>query len=252
MEALGKFMFPSARDTPSKPLQNLSPERVNAASRPPSTTTLSTTPTSKTTTTAPDEPQYYTSPQSPRSPPIRRLHADLFADYRPTNGPTSPKAVSTFGGLTQSPSMPEINALRAHVRTNSDVQGLVKRFEHLDVRDKDAESAERRQKVEAELRRAQIAREEAESDVRRLREEVRALNREVDEGRERERMVTKRLEVVAVRLQFSWGSLLLVLLICVRRRISGLITTRTRRKRKYTRRSCGMREKRRSSRPRRC
>lgn len=79
------------------------------------------------------------------------------------------------------------------------MQGLVKRFEHLDVRDRDAESAERRKRQEAELRRAQIAREEAESDVRRLREEVRRLKREADEERERERQVAKRLEAVQVR-----------------------------------------------------
>lgn len=95
--------------------------------------------------------------------------------------------------------MPEIGALRSHVRTNSDVQGLVKRFEHLDVRDRDAESVERRRKHEAELRRAQIAREEAESDVKRLREDLRRVNREMDEGRERERRVARRLEVVMVR-----------------------------------------------------
>jgi hypothetical protein len=88
--------------------------------------------------------------------------------------------------------------LRQHVRTNSDVQGLVKRFEHLDVRDRDAESVERKRRHEAELRRAQIAREEAESDVRRLREEVRRLKKEGDDSRDRERRVAKRLEVVMV------------------------------------------------------
>lgn len=80
------------------------------------------------------------------------------------------------------------------------MQGLVKRFEHLDVRDRDAESAERRRKHEAELRRAQMAREEAESDVRRLREEVRRYKRDMEEGRDRERRVGKRLEVVMVGL----------------------------------------------------
>ena len=92
------------------------------------------------------------------------------------------------------------------MRTNSDVQGLVKRFEHLDVRDRDAESQERRKKHEAELRRAQIAREEAESDVKRLREELRRLKKEADEGRERERMVGRRLEVVQVRHRCAQAS----------------------------------------------
>ena len=94
--------------------------------------------------------------------------------------------------------MPEINTFRSHVRTNSDVQGLVKRFEHLDVRDRDAESVERRKRHEAELRRAQIAREEAESDAKRLREEVRRLKKDGDEASERARRVSKRLDVVMV------------------------------------------------------
>ncbi|CAK4031170.1 Hypothetical predicted protein [Lecanosticta acicola] len=109
--------------------------------------------------------------------------------------PLSPERVSNM--LPASPSLPEMHAFgRTHGRTNSDVQGLVKRFEHLDVRDRDAENSERRKRHELELRRAQIAREEAESDVKRLREEVRRLKKEGDEGRERERKVGKRLEVV--------------------------------------------------------
>lgn len=66
------------------------------------------------------------------------------------------------------------------------------------MRDRDAESAERRKRHEAELRRAQIGREEAENDVARLREETRRLKKEGDEGRDRERKVGKRLEVVMV------------------------------------------------------
>lgn len=75
----------------------------------------------------------------------------------------------------------------------------MKRFEHLDVRDRDAENNERRRRHEAEVRRAQIGREEAESDVKRLRAELRAMKKENDDGRERERLVAKRLEVVMVR-----------------------------------------------------
>jgi hypothetical protein len=77
----------------------------------------------------------------------------------------------------------------------------VKRFEILDVRDRDAESAQLSKRHEAELRRAQIAREEAESDVKRLREETRRLKKEGDDGRDRERKVGKRLEVVMVSLR---------------------------------------------------
>ena len=173
------------------PLLPLSPERVNAA-RPASA--ISTTPTSKSFKRSESESQEAT--YSPQSSPTRRTRANLFADYNPTT--TTPSSKVTGFALPQSPSLPEINALRAHGRTNSDVQGLVKRFEHLDVRDRDAESGERIRRHEAELRRAQIAREEAESDVRRLREEARRLKREADEGRERERKVGKRLDFVMV------------------------------------------------------
>ncbi|SMQ48014.1 unnamed protein product [Zymoseptoria tritici ST99CH_3D7] len=128
---------------------------------------------------------------SPRSSPNRK--ANLFADYNPHA--RSPVKENGFA-LPGSPSLPEIHAFRSHARTNSDVQGLVKRFEILDVRDRDAELADRSKRHEAELRRAQIAREEAESDVKRLREETRRLKKEGDEGRDRERKVGKRLEVV--------------------------------------------------------
>ena len=74
----------------------------------------------------------------------------------------------------------------------------MKRFEHLDVRDRDAEIKDRNKKHEAELRRAQIAREEAESDVKRLREDIRLLERENEGGRERERAARDRLEIVMV------------------------------------------------------
>ncbi|KAK3704998.1 hypothetical protein LTR37_013515 [Vermiconidia calcicola] len=174
------FRFPSHD---GQALQQLSPERVNGI-RPVSA--ISTT-TSRSTKYSESESQDFHA--SPQSSPTRKARAALFAD------PASPSKVSGFA-LPQSPSLPEIHSLRSHVRTNSDVQGLVKRFEHLDVRDKDAETIERMKRHEAELRRAQIAREEAESDVKRLREEMRRLKKEGEESRERERKVAKRLDLV--------------------------------------------------------
>ena len=176
----------------SRPLHPLSPERVNAARTISTTTTISK---ASRTTDAESDWDGLPAPSgitSTHSSPTRK--ANLFADYHPT----TPKQTASGFALPQSPSLPEISALRGHVRTNSDVQGLVKRFEHLDVRDRDAESVERRRKHEAELRRAQIAREEAESDVRRLREELRRWKKDGEEGRERERKVARRLEVVMV------------------------------------------------------
>ncbi|PPJ57270.1 hypothetical protein CBER1_02790 [Cercospora berteroae] len=130
---------------------------------------------------------------SPRSSPSRKA-ANLFSDYDPRRN--SPVKESGFA-LPGSPSLPDVHAFqRTHVRTHSDVQGLVKRFEHLDVRDREAELAERRNRHEAELRRAQVAREEAEDDAKRLREQVRRLKKEGEEGKDRERRVAKRLDVV--------------------------------------------------------
>lgn len=167
---------------PPTPLQQLSPERLNAGPRRPSSATSKMS-------SAIDAQN-----PSPLSSPSRKPNANLFADYDPHRQPVK----ETGFALTGSPSLPEIHAFRSHGRTNSDVQGLVKRFEHLDVRDRDAESTERRKRHEAELRRAQIGREEAENDVARLREEARRLKKENDESRDRERQVTKRLEVVKV------------------------------------------------------
>jgi hypothetical protein len=167
----------------------LSPERVNGTR--PSTASSSQKSPSKGSTG--DKATRHDLP-SPFSSPTRKA-ANLFADYNPNRA-----AMAKESGfvLQASPTIGDINAFKSHVRTNSDVQGLVKRFEHLDVRDRDAESNERRKKLEAELRRAQIAREEAESDAKKLREESRKLKREVEEGKDRERRVGKRLEVVMV------------------------------------------------------
>lgn len=52
---------------------------------------------------------------------------------------------------------------------------------------------------DAALKRAMLGREEAESEMRRYRDEKRLLQREVEEGRERERKVAERLEAYMVR-----------------------------------------------------
>lgn len=51
----------------------------------------------------------------------------------------------------------------------------------------------------AALKRAMLGREEAEADVRRHRDEVRLLKKQLEEGKERERRVGERLETVMVR-----------------------------------------------------
>ena len=180
---------PTSAKLPPQPLQQLSPERVNS---------VYNTSTTMSTTTKQSNGNDLSPAPSPQSSPTRRAKANLFADYDPNRGSPTKGSMVLGGGIPQSPSLPEITALRSHGRTNSDVQGLVKRFEHLDVRDRDAESAERIKRQEAELRRALMAREEAETDSKRLRAEIRKLERLADEGAEREHIVGRRVEVLTV------------------------------------------------------
>jgi hypothetical protein len=55
-----------------------------------------------------------------------------------------------------------------------------------------------RKTADAALKRAMLGREEAESDMRRFREETRLLRKQIEEGKERERRVGERLETVMV------------------------------------------------------
>lgn len=58
---------------------------------------------------------------------------------------------------------------------------------------------------DAALKRAMLGREEAESEMRRYREETRSLRKQVEEGKERERRVGERLESVMVRSNHVYG-----------------------------------------------
>lgn len=55
-----------------------------------------------------------------------------------------------------------------------------------------------RKTADAALKRAMLGREEAEGEMRRYRDETRALRKQVEEGKERERRVGERLETVMV------------------------------------------------------
>ncbi|KAL2357013.1 hypothetical protein BJ546DRAFT_1058624 [Cryomyces antarcticus] len=189
MHSPGPFRFPP---TPSLPLFPLSPERVNGT-RPPYSGPQPTTPT---------KAFYIPSPS-----PSRTHYEDPFAF---TNFPTPTQSFSPSKslqspvrgyGLPQSPSLPEIHELKrqGHARTSSDVQGMVARFECLEVKD----HAELRKRDEAALKKAVLGREEAESDVQRLKEELRKLKEEKKEGDERERKVSKRLEIVMEELHIA-------------------------------------------------
>jgi len=71
---------------------------------------------------------------------------------------------------------------------------MVARFNSLDIKD----HAELRKKDEAALRRAQMGREEAEEEMRKVKDESRRLEKEIEEAKEREKKVVMRLDVVMV------------------------------------------------------
>lgn len=85
-----------------------------------------------------------------------------------------------------------------HTRESSVVQDKVAVFNSLAYQGKQLE----RKTNDAALKRAMLGREEAESEMRRYREEARSLRRQVEEGKERERRVGERLESVMVCLRF--------------------------------------------------
>lgn len=60
------------------------------------------------------------------------------------------------------------------------------------------EAVQRRKDNEAAMRRAVLGREEAENETRRLKEETNRLNKELEEGKARERKVAERIESVMV------------------------------------------------------
>ncbi|KAL8365508.1 hypothetical protein RB595_004362 [Gaeumannomyces hyphopodioides] len=75
---------------------------------------------------------------------------------------------------------------------DSSVHDKISQFNTLAVQSKQLE----RKTTDAALKRAMLGREEAEVEMRRYRDEARALRRQVEEGKERERKVGERLETV--------------------------------------------------------
>ena len=76
------------------------------------------------------------------------------------------------------------------------VTDKISQFNSLAMQSKQLE----RKTADAALKRAMLGREEAETEMRRYRDEVRQLRKLVEEGRDRERRVGERLEGVMVRL----------------------------------------------------
>ncbi|KAJ2967234.1 hypothetical protein NUW58_g10499 [Xylaria curta] len=92
-----------------------------------------------------------------------------------------------------------LSSLRSNSQRDSDVHDKIRQFNTLSQLPPNATSMTKqleRMTADAALKRAMIGREEAESEMRRYREEARILRKQVDEGRERERKVGERLETV--------------------------------------------------------
>lgn len=129
------------------------------------------------------------------------------------NGTRSPYGEGARDVLTQSPSLPNFDPSSiypkvAHNRNNSDVQSIVARFDALTVKDqrardevavKRAEMA--REMAENDASKAKGERDEMEGEMRRYRHEARSLRKEVEDGRERERKVSKRVEALMDDIQ---------------------------------------------------
>lgn len=82
---------------------------------------------------------------------------------------------------------------------DSSVNDKIAQFNSLAYQGKQLE----RKTNDAALKRAMVGREEAETEMRRYRDEARILRRQVEEGKERERKVGERLENVMVCYQYA-------------------------------------------------
>lgn len=117
--------------------------------------------------------------------------------------PTSPGGSS--GGPLQAVTADRVNQQRdresvfTHLRSGSreSVHDKISQFNNLSVTMQSKQLE--RKTADAALKRAMLGREEAESELRKIREETKALRKAIDEGKERERKVGERLEALMVR-----------------------------------------------------
>ena len=115
---------------------------------------------------------------------------------------------SSPGGPLQAVSADRVNQQRestffASARSelrDSTVHDKISQFNTLAMQSKQLE----RKTADAALKRAMLGREEAESEMRRHRDEAKALRRQVDEGLQRERKVSERLENLMVGCPCFW------------------------------------------------
>ncbi|WXC66277.1 hypothetical protein SNK03_012056 [Fusarium graminearum] len=114
--------------------------------------------------------------------------------------PTSPGGSS--GGPLQAVTADRVNQQRdresvfTHLRSGSreSVHDKISQFNNLSVTMQSKQLE--RKTADAALKRAMLGREEAESELRKIREETKVLRKAIDEGKERERKVGERLEAL--------------------------------------------------------
>jgi hypothetical protein len=128
--------------------------------------------------------------------------------------PLSPERVNRHNAekpLPASPSLPDFRGLKStHHRTGSDihVQAMVSRFNNLDIKDHkemlriDGMEVKRahfaRECAERQLEETKKHLEETDAHLRKYREEARRLRKDVEEYRDRERKVAKRIDILLV------------------------------------------------------
>lgn len=101
----------------------------------------------------------------------------------------------------QNPITSPRNSINANNHRDSRIHDKIRQFNnlaHLPPNTSSMSKQLERKTADAALKRAMIGREEAESEMRRYRDEARVLRKQVEEGRERERKVGERLETVMV------------------------------------------------------
>ncbi|KAL9089780.1 MAG: hypothetical protein Q9165_005574 [Trypethelium subeluteriae] len=140
-----------------------------------------------------DPPTFF--PPSPGTP-LFPLSPERVNGTRPPYGQDSKPSLVMDPRMPPSPLLPSLPSWSpqrpSHSRTNSDVQGMVARFNNLEIND----HAEMRRRDELALRKAEVGREQAEMRMEKLREELRKLQKEGSEGRDRERRMAKRIEAL--------------------------------------------------------
>ena len=149
-------------------------------------------------------------PGSPASPsPLMAMSPERFNQQQARNGNDPPES-PLFASIIRSSENHNRDSLRSsqqHQRRDSEVTDKIRRFNNLTSGTTMTKQLERNT-ADAALRRAMLGREEAETEMRRYREEARALRSAVEEGRERERKVGERLETVMVSFCSLRGEIL--------------------------------------------